>query len=91
MFEKDINQRLFTLVGTSFIKEIKVVPEVGSLPVISMKWFLLDSSVSQGDTNGKNMISIDLTLTISPVVKNTTKNLIGLYDTDGVFYHNSNL
>ncbi len=49
--------------------------EVGGLPVGSMKRFSLDSSVCQGDTDGENMIPIDLPPSISPMSKNTTENL----------------
>ena len=89
--EKNIKRYLFTSVGTIFDKKLIVVSPVGSLPIISAKRFLLYLSVCQGNTDGKNMISIDLPMTISPVAKNTTKYLIGLYDMDRVFNNNLNL
>ena len=56
-----------------------------------MKRFLLDPSVRQSNTDGKHMISINLSLTISPVSEYTAKDLIGLYDTNGIFDDNSDL
>ena len=80
MSELDIFQHLFVLVWTIFSKKVEVSIVVGSLPISSMKTFLLDSSVHQGDTDSKNIISIDLPLTISPVAKNSTQDLKHLYD-----------
>ena len=79
------------MVRTIFDKKLVIVSPVGSLPIVSAKRFSLDPSVRQGDTDGKNMVSIDLPMTISPVAKNTSKYLIGLYDTDGVLKNHSNL
>jgi hypothetical protein len=64
------------LVGRVFGKE------VGSLPVSITKRFLHDSSVGQVNTDGKNMISIDLAQSISLVAENTTQYLVGFYDVD---------
>ncbi len=65
LYQKDVNYCLFILVGiffVFFVKEIDIISEVRSLPVVRTKRFLLDPLVCQGNTYVKKMISIDLPL-----------------------------
>ena len=72
MFKKmsnlDIKQRLFSWVGVRLEKEVVIVMPVGGFPVSSTKRFLLDSLVCQGDTDGENVVPIDLTHRIDPKI-----------------------
>ena len=90
MSNLDIKQRLFSSVGVGLKKEVVIVMPVGGFPVSSTKRFLLDSSVCQGDTDGENVIPIDLPPSISPMPKNTAEYLKGLYDVNQIFNNNSN-
>jgi hypothetical protein len=56
--EKNALQHLFTLVRTIFEKKLVIVSPVRSLPVGSMKMFLLDSLVCQGNADGKSMMCL---------------------------------
>ena len=88
MSNLDIKQRLFSWVGVGLKKEVVIIMPVGCSPVSSMKRFSLDSSVCQGNTDGKNMIPIDLPSSILLMSKNTTEDLESLYDANRIFNMN---